>query len=93
MVKRLRHRPFTAVTRVRVPVGSPKWARSSAGRAPALQAGGHRFESCRAHHFKLSNNNLISTSVITKRNLEITCQYCNKSQTCVIALRPGSSVG
>ena len=23
MVKRLRHRPFTAVTRVRVPVGSP----------------------------------------------------------------------
>ncbi len=25
MVKRLRHRPFTAVTRVRVPVGSPLW--------------------------------------------------------------------
>ena len=24
MVKRLRHRPFTAVSRVRVPVGSPK---------------------------------------------------------------------
>ena len=24
MVKRLRHRPFTAVTRVRIPVGSPK---------------------------------------------------------------------
>ena len=23
MVKRLRHRPFTAVTRVRIPVGSP----------------------------------------------------------------------
>ena len=28
MVKRLRHRPFTAVTRVRVPVGSPQKGRS-----------------------------------------------------------------
>ena len=27
MVKRLRHRPFTAVTRVRIPVGSPKGGR------------------------------------------------------------------
>ncbi len=26
------------------------WANSSAGRAPALQAGGHRFEPCFAHH-------------------------------------------
>ncbi len=26
------------------------WAHSSAGRAPALQAGGHRFEPCCAHH-------------------------------------------
>ncbi len=25
------------------------WAHSSAGRAPALQAGGHRFEPCCAH--------------------------------------------
>ena len=28
-----------------------KWALSSAGRASALQAGGHRFEPCSAHHF------------------------------------------
>ena len=27
-----------------------KWALSSAGRASALQAGGHRFEPCSAHH-------------------------------------------
>ena len=26
------------------------WAYSSAGRAPALQAGGHRFDPCYAHH-------------------------------------------
>ena len=26
------------------------WGLSSAGRAPALQAGGHRFEPCRPHH-------------------------------------------
>ena len=28
------------------------WAHSSVGRAPALQAGGHRFEPCCAHHFR-----------------------------------------
>ena len=28
-----------------------KWDHSSAGRAPALQAGGHRFEPYCAHHF------------------------------------------
>ncbi len=28
------------------------WANSSAGRAPALQAGGHRFKPCFAHHAK-----------------------------------------
>ena len=39
LVKWLRHRPFTAVTRVRIPYGSPLWRISSAGRAPALQAG------------------------------------------------------
>ena len=27
------------------------WDLSSAGRAPALQAGGHRFEPCRSHEF------------------------------------------
>ena len=49
MVKWLRHRPFKAVTGVRIPLGSPR-ANSSVGRAPALQAGGHRFKSCFAHH-------------------------------------------
>ena len=28
------------------------WAGSSVGRAPALQAGGHRFEPCSAYHLK-----------------------------------------
>ena len=29
------------------------WGRSSAGRAPALQAGGHRFDPDRLHHRRL----------------------------------------
>ena len=53
MVKRLRHRPFTAITRVRVPVGSLYiWKLSSVGRASALQAEGHRFE---PYSFHLDN--------------------------------------
>ena len=52
LVKRSRHRPFTAVTGVRFPYGSPiSRDYSSAGRAPALQAGGHRFEPCQSHHY------------------------------------------
>ena len=31
------------------------WGRSSAGRAPALQAGGQEFDSPHLHHFFLSN--------------------------------------
>ena len=50
LVKWLRHRPFTAVTRVRIPYGSPLWRISSAGRAPALQAGGRRFDPVILHH-------------------------------------------
>ena len=50
LVKWLRHRPFTAVTRVRIPYGSYNRRISSAGRAPALQAGGRRFKSCILHH-------------------------------------------
>ena len=53
LVKRSRHRPFTAVTGVRFPYESPLWDHSSAGRAPALQAGGHRFEPCWSHHTRL----------------------------------------
>ena len=52
LVKWLRHRPFTAVTRVRVSYGSPIWRRSSAGRALASHARGHRFEFCRLHQQK-----------------------------------------
>ena len=51
LVKWLRHRPFTAVTRVRIPYGSLKfnWGFSSAGRASALQAEGQRFEPVNPH--------------------------------------------
>ena len=55
LVKRLRHRPFTAVTRVRFPYASPTspiWRHSSAGRALASHARGHRFEFCCLHHKK-----------------------------------------
>lgn len=51
---RLRHRPFTAATGVRTSLRSPhyniKWGHSSAGRAHALHAWGHRFEPCCPHH-------------------------------------------
>jgi hypothetical protein len=33
----------------------PGWGRSSAGRAPALQAGGHRFDPGRLHHSRLQS--------------------------------------
>ena len=53
MVKRLRHRPFTAVTRVRFPFGSPLYGRiAQLVRAPASHAGGQRFESVYAHQIK-----------------------------------------
>ncbi|CAI3614866.1 hypothetical protein CNEO4_380007 [Clostridium neonatale] len=45
--------PFHGGNRGSIPLGvtiSILWAHSSAGRAPALQAGGHRFEPCCAHH-------------------------------------------
>lgn len=32
--------------------GEPKWGISSAGRAPALHAGGQEFESPNLHHLK-----------------------------------------
>src|SRR5699024_3563635 len=65
LVKWLRHRPFTAVSGVRIPYGSPfshiifcinincsmRFRRiSSAGRALVLQARGRRFKSCILHH-------------------------------------------
>ncbi len=46
----LGHHPFKVAARVRIPLGA--WAVSSAGRAPALHAGGRRFESCTAHYFQ-----------------------------------------
>ena len=65
LVKWLRHGPFTAVTWVRFPYGSPcrhpKGRRQFGGlaqlvRAPASHAGGHWFESSSLHH----ENTLIS---------------------------------
>ena len=69
MVKRLRLRPFTAATRVRVPSGSPPhfpavsptWRHSSAGRASASHAEGHRFEFCCLHHIATSPNRKVRT--------------------------------
>ena len=57
MVKRLRHRPFTAVTRVRFPVGSPpiKYALvAELADAPDLGSGGRPwgFESLQAHQIR-----------------------------------------
>ena len=82
LVKRLRHRPFTAVIRVRFPYASPPrktavrrlsgtpnfiWRRSSAGRALASHARGHRFEFCRLHHQKTTNVSWFSFLYCTAR--------------------------
>ena len=56
LVKRLRHHPFTVVTGVRFPQKSPIRSHSSAGRASALQAEGHRFEPYCDHHMWLSSS-------------------------------------
>ena len=49
LVKWLRHGPFTAVTWVRVPYGSPFAGLAQLVRAPASHAGGHWFESSSLH--------------------------------------------
>ena len=49
LVKWLRHRPFTAVTWVRIPYGSPDGGLAQQVRAPASHAGGHWFESSSLH--------------------------------------------
>ena len=55
LVKGLRHLPFTEVTGVRIPYGSPSLrALSSAGRASALQAEGRRFDPVSAHHMNIA---------------------------------------
>ena len=56
-VKRLRHRPFTAGSGVRIPHRSP-WAISSAGRASALQAECQQFDPVIAHQKKASRDPL-----------------------------------
>ena len=59
LVKRLRHRPFTAVTGVRIPQGSP-FLITPCGlvvqlvRMPACHAGGREFESLPGRHFYLN---------------------------------------
>ena len=47
--------PFHGGNTGSIPVGVINWDLSSAGRASALQAEGHRFEPCRSH-FCFSNN-------------------------------------
>ncbi len=47
----LERRPVTAEVEGSSPSGVAKWDLSSAGRASALQAEGHRFEPCRSHFF------------------------------------------
>ena len=43
--------PFHGGIRGSIPLGVTNfWSHSSAGRAPALQAGGHRFDPCCDHH-------------------------------------------
>ncbi len=49
LVKRLRHRPFTAVTRVRIPYGSPFITNKSVSAGLAYK---RLFESCTVSHFK-----------------------------------------
>ena len=44
-----RHLACNQETGVRLPVGTPFWDRSSAGRAPDWQSGGHRFDPGRLH--------------------------------------------
>ena len=55
-VQWLGHQIFTLETGVQFPYGVPLeyqiWSHSSVGRAPALQAGGHRFKSYCDHHRK-----------------------------------------
>jgi hypothetical protein len=52
----------------------PVWGRSSAGRAPALQAGGHRFDPGRLHHPRLQSKRvnkhqpISATMVLPQRN-------------------------
>ena len=56
-VKWLRHRPFTAGSRVRISHRSP-WAISSAGRASALQAECQQFDPVIAHQKKAPRDSL-----------------------------------
>ena len=72
MVKRLRHRPFTAVTRVRFPFGSPLYGRiAQLVRAPASHAGGQRFESVYAHQ-RGAVHTLVWAALL----------YCTKTDPC-----------
>ena len=46
--------------------GTPKWGCSSVGRAPALQAGGHGFESHHLHHRQCRSRAIGSTVAKSK---------------------------
>ena len=60
-------RSFAALYRSEISRGQ-RWALSSAGRAPALQAGGHRFEPYSAHHLIQINGKYVR---LTRIDLKI----------------------
>ena len=87
LVKRLRHGPFTAVTWVRFPYGSPcrhpEGRRQFGGlaqlvRAPASHAGGHWFESSSLHQTApdfLRNQVLFSFMPYHRRGIPSRCVH------------------
>ena len=50
-------------------IGFHPWACSSAGRAPALQAGGHRFDPGHVHHFLVLDR--LSRHLVGGRKLKV----------------------
>ena len=69
--------PFHGGNRGSIPLGVTKfliiWELSSAGRAPAWRAGGHRFESCSPHHgsfFRKRGNNRFLKKAFSLRRRE-----------------------
>ncbi len=78
LVKRLRHRPFTAITGVRVPYGSPLYFLNGPVvqlvRMPACHAGGRRFEPVPGRHFKIMNADINQQrKVLLEKSLRTFC--------------------
>ena len=64
------------------------WGRSSAGRAPALQAGGQEFDSPRLHHLFLSGVNPIQVVLSKSRVLRIARNEENTRESYLKVRRP-----